>query len=123
MLERLVKPILDIYDEMEMLQEDGKGKDKALDALEKEYREKEARLEKEKDKIYDRVRELSKKQFDLRKKLGKAMLEAKCPMTTVEIDGKIYGICGSNGRVEIQIMTDTKEAEKLLAIKKMEKSK
>jgi RNA polymerase-binding transcription factor DksA len=123
MLERLVKPILDIYNEMEILQMEGRKKDEALEALAKEYEKKEARLQNEKDKIYTKVHQLGDKQTKLRKELGVSMRKAKCPMTTTEIDGVLYGICDNCGVAIIQQMTDTKEAEKLLAIDRLEKSK
>jgi hypothetical protein len=120
MLERLVKPILDIYNEMEILQMEGRKKD---EALAKEYEKKEARLQNEKDKIYTKVHQLGDKHTKLRKELGVSMRKAKCPMTTTEIDGVLYGICSYCGVAIIQQMTDTKEAEKLLAIDRLEKSK
>ena len=93
MLERLVKPILDIYKEMEELQMESKEKDKVLEALKKEYDKKEERLETEQDKIHDKISNLGEKQLKLRKELGASMRKAKCAMTTTKIDGILYGIC------------------------------
>jgi DNA repair exonuclease SbcCD ATPase subunit len=123
MLERLVKPILEIYNEMEILQKEGRKKDEALEALEEEYDKKETRLQNERDKINEKVRQLGEKQAKLRKELGVSMRKAKCPMTTTMIDGVLYGVCDNGASVIIQQMTDTKEAEKLLAIDRLEKSK
>ena len=127
MLERLVKPILVAWDELKIADNKTLELSNKICVLRKEYEEQMKPLEKELEINKNNASKLRDKQLVLRKKLGYQLREAKCQMTTVNIEmngeTKLYGVYENSGMIMLAEITNTKEAEKLLAVEKLEKSK
>jgi hypothetical protein len=127
MLERLVKPILDVFDEMDELSNKNKELQEQEKQIKEEYQKKLLPISKEYGENSTKISSLSQKQQAMRSDLSRKMRKANCLMTTVKIkqNGKIktYGIFCDSSMAMIQELTETKEAEKRIAIERMKEEK
>ena len=127
MLERLVKPILEIWEEMKISDDEIAKIDKKIKAKQARYETEMKPLQKELDTYKNKSYQLREKQVTMRKQLGNQLIRAKCGMTIVEVEmkgeTKPYGIYSDGGTVTIREIEKTKEVEKKIAVNKLEKSK
>ena len=122
MLERLVQPILEVFVNLEEVDNKITELAKKKEQLQKDYEKEMKPLDKKLNEYKDEAHALREKQVTLRKELGRKLAKSNVSMTTVQIGGKTYGVYDYSGMAMISELTDTKIAETLITVVKLEKS-